>query len=156
MRAFHFRLARLLHLREAEKRQRALELAQKRQKFDEEQRALREELHRREETTGSYRGLSRRPAAAAFWLGAKDAMRLCELRVARQANVTRAALDAVDHARDLLVEKSREVETYHRLRTRQQAEHEQAAHHEEQKGHDEVATQRFNQQRRNTHGDERR
>jgi len=148
MRAFRFRLARLLHLREAEKRQRASELAVKRQIFDRQQQVLREELSIREETTGSYRDLKQRPTTAASWATARDSVRLAELRVARQATVTRESLAEVDRARDRLVEKSREVESYHRLRERQRAEHDTEARREEQKELDEMAIQRFHEQRR--------
>lgn len=148
MRAFRFRLARLLHLREAEKRQRASELAVKRQEFDHQQQILREELREREATTGSYRDLKRHPASAASWASARDAVRLAEVRVARQATVTRETLAEVDRARDRLIEKSREVESYHRLRERQRAEHDTEARREEQKGLDEMAVQRFHEQRR--------
>ncbi|MBD3297060.1 MAG: flagellar export protein FliJ [candidate division Zixibacteria bacterium] len=148
MRAFRFRLERLLHLREAEKQQCALELAEKRRLFDQEQRRLRQELRERERVTTSYRRLGRQASAAWSWNSARDAMRAAETRVANQAKTTKAALDEVDQARERLVEKSGEVESYVRLREKQREEHDLAARRAEQKVHDDTAVDRHLQRQR--------
>lgn len=142
MRAFHFRLERLLHLREAEKQQCALELAACRRRFDEEQQRLRDMLREREQVTTAYRQLGRQSSPAWSWSSTRDALRAAEIRVANQAKVTKQVLDEVDTAREHLMRKSAEVERYVRLREKQRQDHELAARRAEQKIHDDTAVDR--------------
>ncbi len=145
-----------MHLREAEKQQCALELAEKRRLFDQEQEQLRHELRERERLTTSYRHLGRHVSAAWSWNSARDAMRAAEMRVANQAKTTKAALNEVEKARERLVEKSGEVERYVRLRDKQRQEHDLAARRAEQKVHDDTAVDRYLQRQREEgkHGEE--
>ncbi|GAB4317244.1 MAG: hypothetical protein Kow0074_05730 [Candidatus Zixiibacteriota bacterium] len=148
MRAFRFRLERLLNLREAEKQQCALELAECRRRFDQEQEQLREQLRERERVTMLYRLLGRQSVSAWSWTSTRDALRAAEIRVAEQAKVTKQALDEVDRARDRLMEKAGEVERYVRLREKQRQEHAIAVLRAEQKVHDDTAVDRHLRQQK--------
>jgi len=143
MKPFRFRLARLLQLKLAEKKQRAIELAHEQQALRVREAEL-EDSHAQHAKVGcSYAALSTRATRASEWEGAVLALGAAELEISRRVGRVRQASDLVDQARERLVQKAREAETLDRLRQRRWREHVLEDLRAEQKENDAKAVTQF-------------
>jgi len=143
MKPFRFRLARLLQLKRAEKKQRAIELAHELHELHKKESALAESREERAEVQRSYAALSARPARASEWDGAVLALGAAELGISRRTDLVRRAGVQVEQARERLILKAREAETLERLRQRQWSEHVRESLRSEQKENDAKAVAQF-------------
>lgn len=143
MKPFRFRLARLLHLKDAEKKQRAAELAVEQGLLREREDDLGRAEVERENVQSLYGALSGRPAEARTWEGAQLALGAAKQHILRRQEAVRRAADQVEQARERLVQKAREFETLERLRLRLWREHTLEKLRFEQKENDEKAVTRF-------------
>ncbi len=143
MKPFRYRLARLQHLKDAEKKQRAAELAQEQSVLRAREADLGRAETERVQVLKLYGSLSNRPTEARMWDGAQLALGAAGLHVARRRDAVRRAADQVEQARERLVQKAREFETLERLRLRLWREHALENQRSEQKENDEKAVTRF-------------
>jgi flagellar export protein FliJ len=143
MKPFRFRLARLLHLKHAEKKQRAAELAREQHELRRTESALADSREQCAKVQHSYAALSARPARACEWDGAVHALGAAELEISRRIDLVRRAGIQVELARERLIQKAREAETLDRLRQRQWSEHVHESLRSEQKDNDAKAVARF-------------
>src|SRR3990172_2089647 len=123
MKPFRFRLARLMHLKQAEKKQRAVELAHEQGLMRECEAQLDDSRQECAVVAESYAALSERPSEARQWDGALLALGAAKREVLRRIDLVRRASERVEQARERLVQKSREAETLERLRQRRWREY---------------------------------
>ena len=143
MRPFRFRLERLLRLKLAEKRQCAVALGRARHELGRREEDLLQARQQREGVTSSYARLAGVASRPADWIIAQNALNTAHRRVLeRQAAVSQAQAK-VEEARLRLVEQSREVEVYQRLRRREWEEYSLEVRRAGQKEIDAVATEQF-------------
>ena len=143
MKRFHFRLDRLLHLKESEREQRIAALAAAQGRLADCEALL-------QATRGTYAHLQNEYAVLATGsttperlMTAQNAMAACRDRiVARGADVKTAAA-AAETARAELREKSREMEILVRLREKKLSEHRLEESREDQKRLDAMAVQQY-------------
>lgn len=145
MKPFRFRLSRFLRLHEAEQRQLAIVLAQENNALDAEQQVLEQRVNQQGQIEQSYAGLAGKQVSVADWVIADHALSTAKARVWKQSQSVRTAEKRVDKARDVLVRKSSEVETFKRLRERKRKEYDVEYRRDEQKQIDEKAVERFAQ-----------
>ena len=142
MKPFRFRLQRLLHLGEGEKKQLASEMAVRRSELEEAEAACATQEQIQQRAEESYARLSVEGGPASGWIGAQLSIHAASRQVKRGEDAIRAAMIKLEEARERLVEKSREVETYVRLRQRRLEEHHDESLRQAQKVLDEVANVR--------------
>jgi flagellar export protein FliJ len=143
MKLFRFRLARLMHLKQAEKKQRAIELAHEQSLMRQCEAQLEDSRQEWAEVAESYAALSARPSVARQWDGALLALGAAKQEVLRRTDLVRRASERVEQARERLVKKSREAETLERLRQRRWREYSLENLRDEQKENDAKAVTRF-------------
>jgi flagellar export protein FliJ len=146
MKPFRFRLTRLMHLKQAEKKQRAAELAHEQMQLRARESELASAERQEDAVRESYAGLAGRPAKASAWEGALNALGAAKKHVHKRQDVVHRAAEQVDAARERLVQKAREFETLERLRLRQWREHQLENQRSEQKENDEKAVIRFSRE----------
>ncbi len=143
MKPFRFRLARLLHLKQAEKKQCAAALAREQNELHKMETVLAEVRCHCTLIENSYGTLSTRVSNVREWSGAQLALEIAERHVATQVEAIRLAAQRVEDARDRLILKAREAETLERLRQRQWFDYNHERQREEQKENDAKAVDRF-------------
>jgi flagellar export protein FliJ len=143
MKLFRFRLARLMHLKQAEKQQRAVELAHEQSLMRQCEAQLEASRQECAEVAESYAALSTRPSEARQWDGALLALGAAKQGVLRRTDLLRRASERVEQARERLVKKSREAETLERLRQRRWQEYSLENLRNEQKENDAKAVTQF-------------
>ena len=151
MKPFRFRLGRLLQIKQAEKKQRAAELARERHELFQKEAALADSQQERAQVQRSYAALTTRPARACEWDGAILALEASELEISRRLEIVRRAAEQVEQARERLIQKAREAETLDRLRQRQWREHTLENLRSEQKENDARAVTQYTRDHANPH-----
>lgn len=138
MKRFAFRLQRILDLRERIRDERRQELVARRAEYEQQMAILLDierELSRDfVEAAGTY-------SASGFLLAGAYVARLRAKRVEQQSRVS-AAEQAMEQARMLYIEASRDAQALERLKERRKEEHLEASLREEGQMLDEVAVQR--------------
>jgi flagellar FliJ protein len=145
MKPFRFRLARLLRLKLAEKRQRAIALGRALHDLDSREAALAVAQRQRDEIVSTYARLADAPSRPADWTIAQNALVAAQRRINERRTAVQQAEAKVEEARLLLLEQSREVEVYQRLRRKEWEEYSRDVQRAEQKEIDAVAGERFAQ-----------
>ena len=123
MRRFHFRLERLLRLKESERRQNVATLAEKKRSLEEREEALTSAHRAYDYLQESYAAVAAQPTSPAILMMAQYAMTAAQRHIADRRRAADSANVEVERARDLLIEKSREVDILERLRCKQWEEH---------------------------------
>jgi len=145
MRPFRFRLARLLRLKLAEKRQRAIALGRAQHDLDSCEAALAAAQQQRDGIVTAYARLADAPSRPADWTIAQNALIASQRRINERRTTVQQAEAKVEEARLLLVEQAREVEVYQRLRRKEWEEYSRDVQRAEQKEIDALAGDRFAQ-----------
>ncbi|HUU46576.1 MAG TPA: flagellar export protein FliJ [Acidobacteriota bacterium] len=143
MKQFHFRLERLLRLKESERRQRVTALAEKRRCLDECEEALVAAQRAFDTLRESYISEAGRPTSPAILMMAQYAMTAAQRRITERAEAVGTATGEVEQARDHLIEKSREVDILERLRRKQWEEHTRDENRRDQNQIDAIAVQQY-------------
>lgn len=148
MKPFRFRLQRLLRLMQGQKQQLVVALARAQTQADDARRAHIAAQTLAFSVADAYLRLREKPATASDWETARDALNAARGRVDQHAVTVRKADALVEEARERLVDHSRQVEVYERLRLRRLREHEIDSRRTDQKGLDAVAIDQHAQTQR--------
>ncbi|MEW5701274.1 MAG: flagellar export protein FliJ [Candidatus Zixiibacteriota bacterium] len=143
MKPFHFRLQRLLRLKVAEKGQCALALGRSRHELGMREDELRAAEDRHGSMTESYLRLADKPSCPSDWILGRNALDAAHRRVQERQTAVQQAATRVEEARLRLVEQSREVEAYQRLRRKAWEEHNREVQRTVQKDIDATAGEKF-------------
>lgn len=136
---FRFRLQRILQFREAEKTERARQLADRNRELFDANARLDDILRAQEEANPPEEQSS---TMAEFLLQGDYQARLREALVEQRLMVLDAAR-AVDEAREAYIEKSRETESLERVKSKRREMFEEERRHEERKEQDNLTVQRY-------------
>jgi flagellar export protein FliJ len=143
MRRFHFRLERLLHLRESERQQQVVNLAELRRQLRDCERKLENARAEFEELQNSYRSAQAQKTSPEMLMTVQYALAVAQHSIDERAEAVHRAQDEVEAAREQLVAKSREVDIVQRLRRNQWEEFSISEGRREQGRIDATAVQQF-------------
>lgn len=144
MKPFRFRLDRLRRLKEAEKTQRVLELAEARRHLEHLESDLNAAVARMSGAADRYAALSERPSRPGDWAGSQEALLREKHRAHKAAESAHKAAQVVEEVRERLIEQTREVQILSRLRRRKREQYDLDMRRAEQKQNDARALERYN------------
>lgn len=143
MKRFHFRLDRLLSLKESEREQRIAALAAAQQRLDDCENLLRAARETYSQLQDAYGALASGSTTPEKLMTAQNSMAVCRDRIAARRADMETASAVVESARAGLREKSREMEILVRLREKKLSEYRRDESREDQKRLDATAVQQF-------------
>jgi flagellar export protein FliJ len=143
MKRFRFRLDRLLHLREAERRQEEVALAREQQLVNAREEELAASHREFGRSQGAHRDLMNSATSSELLMTGQFALDAAEGRIAACGEALRLAQEAFEVVRERLIERSQAVDILDRLRRKRRQEHDLVEGRADQNRIDAMAVQQY-------------